>query len=204
MQADHSNDDFYAGLPLLGEFNALDNMAGFHPAPEDWLIVIADIKNSTQSVSAGLYKQVNMVGASCITAALNALGEIDIPFVFGGDGATMLVPGYLKSRVNTALVNVRGLASEAFNIPLRIGFVGVNEVNSAGHEVLVAKHQLSRGNTLAMFSGGGIEYADRLIKADTACRQYAVADSPASGSPDLTGLSCRWQPLESNKGQMIC
>lgn len=179
-------------------------MAGFHRAPEDWFIVIADIKKSTQSVSAGLYKQVNMVGASCITAVLNALDKVDIPFIFGGDGATLLVPGHLKLQARTALVNVRELALDAFNIQLRIGFVGVWEANSAGHEVLVAKHQLSRGNSLAMFSGGGIEYADRLIKADIACRQYAVAESPASGSPDLTGLSCRWQPLESNKGQMIC
>ena len=204
LQMDHSGDDFYHSLPLLDGFNSIDNLSGFHPVPANWLVVITDIVNSTQSVNAGQYKQVNMIGASCITAVLNTLGGIDIPFSFGGDGATMLIPTDQMLNVKTALINVRALAAEAFNIQLRIGFVSINEINRAGRQVLVAKYQVSRGNSLAMFSGGGIEIADRLIKADVACENYAVAESQASGPPDLTGLSCRWQPLKSSKGQMIC
>ena len=145
-----------------------------------------------------------MIGASCITAVLNTHGDIDLPFVFGGDGATMLVPGHVKAQVSSALVNVRELALNEFNMQLRIGFVAIGEVRKAGRDVLVARYQISTGNSQAMFSGGGIELADQLIKADTLCDYFAVPDCQASGPPDLTGLSCRWQPLKSSKGKMIC
>ena len=204
MKTSDSNENFYSSLSILSEFNAIDDLNSFHPAPDDWLIVIADIKNSTQSVNAGQYKQVNMVGASCITAVLNALGDIQIPFVFGGDGATMLIPGPVQATVKTALNSVRALALSEFQIQLRIGFVPISKVRKAHRDVLVAKYQISTGNALAMFSGGGIELADQLIKADNSCRLYAVAERPSQAPPDLTGLSCRWQPLRSSKGQMIC
>ena len=204
MKNNPSSGDFYRNLPVLSEFNAFADLAGFHPAPDDWLIIIADIKNSTQSVKAGQYKQINMIGASCITAVLNTLDDIDIPFVFGGDGATMLIPSQYKNKVETALINVRALALKEFNIQLRIGFVEVSQVKKAQRQVLVAKYQISVGNCLAMFSGGGIELADHLIKDDKHCENYAVGEAHSSAPPDLTGLSCRWQPLKSSKGQMIC
>ncbi len=145
-----------------------------------------------------------MVGASCITAVINTLGDIDIPFVFGGDGATILVPEHARTKVVTALAGVRLLALKEFKIQLRIGFVPVRQVLEAGRNVLVAKFEISTGNTLAMFSGGGTELADKLIKADVHCHKFAVSDNHISEPPDLTGLSCRWQPLKSAKGQMIC
>lgn len=204
MKSGQSSDDFYRNLSSLSEFNAIDDLSAFHCVPDDWIIIIADIVNSTNSVNAGLYKQVNMIGASCITAVLNTFGNIDIPFVFGGDGATMLAPGHVKRQLEAALINVRQLALEKFKIQLRIGFVAVSQVRKQGRDVLVAKHQVSTGNYLAMFSGGGIELADQLIKADKSCDYYAVPACQASGPPDLTGLSCRWQPLKSSKGQVIC
>ena len=204
MQASQSSDDFYRNLPFLIEFNEINNLSQFQPAPDDWSVIIADVKDSTKSVNAGQYKQVNMIGASCITAVLNSLEDVDIPFVFGGDGATMLIPEKHRVQVTSALVSVRALALKEFSLQLRIGFVTVGQIREAGYDVLVAKYQISAGNYLALFSGGGIDLADQLIKADTHCECYAVPDSQETGPLDLTGLSCRWQPLKSSNGQMIC
>lgn len=204
MTSGNPGDNFYRNLPLLSEFNAIENLNAFKSAPDGWLIIIADVINSTDCVNAGRYKQVNMVGASCITAVLNSLGEIDIPYVFGGDGATMLIPGHARPRAVAALASVRQLALDEFQMRLRLGVVPVSQVRKSGVDVLVAKYLISTGNSLAMFSGGGIERADQLVRADVHCERFAVADCESPQPPDLTGLSCRWQPLESSKGQMIC
>jgi hypothetical protein len=54
-------------------------------------VVLADVKGSTEAVRAGRYKDVNLVGAACITAALNVTRDLDLPYAFGGDGATVLI-----------------------------------------------------------------------------------------------------------------
>jgi Protein of unknown function (DUF3095) len=66
--------------------------------------------------------------------------------------------------------------------------------------VLVAKYQLSPGNNLAMFAGGGLELADRLIKSDPA---FALEQRDDPAPPDLHGLSCRWEPYRSLRGHML-
>ena len=198
------NLDFYHTLPAIRDFNAINELSAFVSAPDDWWVVIADVVNSTDAVNDGHYKQVNMVGASCITAVLNTLSEIEIPYVFGGDGATLLVPGQVKQEVIQALVNVRSLSSQQFGLQLRLGLVSVAELRQFNQDVLVAKYQVSPGNYLAMFSGGGTAYADKLIKRDIDCEQYCLANADSQHAPDLTGLSCRWQPLNSQNGQIIC
>ena len=44
------------------------------------------------AIEAGRYKDVNVIGASIIISVLNAVGEVDLPYTFGGDGAALLVP----------------------------------------------------------------------------------------------------------------
>ena len=65
--------------------------------------------------------------------------------------------------------------------------------------VLVAKYQLSPGNYLAMFAGGGVALADTLIKEHAG---FELADDDG-GAPDLAGLSCRWEPHRSLRGRML-
>jgi hypothetical protein len=66
--------------------------------------------------------------------------------------------------------------------------------------VLVAKYQLTPGNNLATFAGGGLELADRLIKTDPA---FALEEQYDPEPPDLRGLSCRWEPYRSLRGHML-
>jgi hypothetical protein len=162
--------------------------------------VVADVRNSTEAARAGRYKDVNLVGAACITAVLNATRGQALPFVFGGDGATLLIPAAARAAVAAALIRTRRLAARAFGLELRLGMVPIEELRRRGRRVLVAKLALSLGNHLAMFAGGGLDLADRLVKDGAG---FALADEVDPGPPDLNGLSCRWQPFRSLRGHML-
>jgi len=118
--------------------------------------------------------------------------------------STVLIAPDARLAVEAALVRTRTLASDEFNLDLRIGFVPVNDVRDRGAEVLVARYELSPGNFLAQFGGGGVELADEMIKASDTAELYAVRDYTLEGLPDLTGLSCRWEPLQTQKGMILC
>jgi hypothetical protein len=191
---------FYAGLEPFTRFAEVCDPARYVAAPDDWIVVLADIKGSTQAARAGRYKDVNLVGAACITAALNVTRDLDLPYAFGGDGATVLIPPEVRDAVADALRRTRRLARDGFGLELRVGLVPVQELMRRGRAVLVAKYQLSPGNDLAMFAGGALELADRLIKADPA---FALEAQDDPEPPDLRGLSCRWEPYRSLRGHMV-
>jgi hypothetical protein len=51
-----------------------------------------------------------MVGAASITAVLNICGDIEVPFVFGGDGGTVVVPGSLRDAACDALIGLQAIS----------------------------------------------------------------------------------------------
>lgn len=194
---------FYAALESFVDFSAVTDLTKYRAAPDDWLVVIADISGSTNAILEGRYKDVNMVGAATITAVINVTRAHDIPYVFGGDGATMLIPPQSLPRVRQALLKTRALAQTEFGLNLRIGAVPVHRVRDENAEVLVAKYQLSPGNYMAVFNGGGVGMVDKLIKQDDGSQGYLIADEPTEGALDLGGLSCRWEPLSARRGVML-
>jgi hypothetical protein len=191
---------FYAALEPFTDFADVVDPARYVTAPDDWIVVLGDIRGSTEAARAGRYKEVNLVGAACITATLNVTGDLDLPYAFGGDGATVLIPPEVRDAVEAALRRTRRLARDGFGLDLRLGLVPVRELRRRGRRVLVAKHQLSPGNCLAMFAGGGLELADRLIKSGAA---FALDEQDGPAPPDLHGLSCRWEPYRSMRGHML-
>ena len=191
---------FYARLAPFGDFAGVGDPARYVEAPDDWLLVMADIRDSTEAARAGRYKDVNMVGAACITATLNATAGLELPYSFGGDGATVLIPPEVRDAVAGALIRTRRLAKHDFGLELRVGMVPVRELKRRGARVLVAKFELSPGNHLAMLAGGGVELAERLIKNGAG---FELEDEGEAGPPDLHGLSCRWQPYRSLRGQVL-
>jgi hypothetical protein len=191
---------FYAGLEPFTAFAEIADPRRYVAAPDDWLLVLTDVKGSTEAAKAGRYKDVNMVGAACITAALNVTEGLDLPYAFGGDGATLLIPPAARQAVADALIRTRRLARASFGLELRLGMVPLAELIRRGRRVLVARYQLSPGNHLAMFAGGGVELADRLIKDEAG---FLLEDAGAPGPPDLAGLSCRWEPYRSLRGRML-
>ena len=142
-----------------------------------------------------------MIGAACINAVLNISEPGQIPYVFGGDGATLVVPSDCLQDCKQVLLGIRHLASSEFNLSLRVAVVAVADIHKhAYHRVMVGKFQLSPGNVLATFSGGGIDLAEHWIKSDS---DYLLEQEPDDKNPDLNGLSCRWEPLASQRGVML-
>lgn len=203
------SDRFYSDIATFDAFEKVSDPSLFRPVPDDWHVIVADIRGSTKLTAAGQYKQVNMIGASSIIAALNAVkgvdGALDVPYVFGGDGATMAVPDTVVGPVVDALCGAAVLARREFALDLRIGTVPVRVLRDRGRDVTVAKLLLSPGNELAVFSGGGVQLADHLIKSDRdGANGFAVDADRSAAEPDMTGLSCRWEPLLAQRGVILC
>ena len=102
--------NFYHDVPALESFAEAIETARHAQVPGDWWIVVADVIDSTKAIEAGAYKKVNTVGVACIAAVVNVDRSIDMPFVFGGDGATFAVPDTLRERVIPALREAQRLA----------------------------------------------------------------------------------------------
>ncbi|MCS6888706.1 DUF3095 domain-containing protein [Chloroflexus sp.] len=194
---------FFAEIPLLTRFSDIADLNAYRPLPSDWTVVICDVRGSTRAIAEGRYKEVNMIGAATITAALNVAGEIAIPFAFGGDGASLAVPPELAAATLRALSAVSGLAQQAFNLELRVGAVPARAILPAGYQVLVGRLALNQQVAQAVFSGGGISYAERLVKDEETAADFLVAP----GNPDeanLSGLECRWDTIPPAHGAALC
>lgn len=178
--------------------DALDEK-NYAPVPDDWQIAVGDVVRSTPAIAAGRYKDVNLAGAAVIASIVNACAE-DLPYAFGGDGSVVLVPPEKAATAQQALRAVQNAGRGVLDLDLRCALVPVKAVRSSGRDVRLAYQDLGRGRKLAMIAGGGIEQAEALSKASN---DFAVAESDDAGEPDLTGLSCRWQPLKATNGVML-
>jgi len=196
------SEGFFRELPELSEFSHAAELEKYADAPSSWHVVITDVRGSTRAIEAGRYRDVNALGVSSIVAVQNALSDLEVPYVFGGDGATLLVPGSRLARVEAALRGVRRMAETAFELELRAATVSVGELERAGERVRVARLRVSPAICLAVFAGGGFACAERWVKDPSAGERFAV---PAHGdeSADLEGFECRWRPVESRFGSVI-
>jgi hypothetical protein len=192
-------DQFFDTIPAFTAFKDVVQKDRYRPLPEDWLIGVADVVNSTGALQAGRYKAVNTVGASVISAIMNLDRDASFPFVFGGDGAAFAVPKSRRDAVAGALAGCQRWAEEEIELQLRAALVPVRDVIAAGKQVNVARFQVSPGVAYAMFSGGGIAWADAAMKSG----EYAVEPAAPGTRPDLSGLSCRWRPMESRNGEIL-
>ncbi|MGF7159603.1 hypothetical protein FHS85_001222 [Rhodoligotrophos appendicifer] len=197
-----ASETFYRDLKSFSDFSGVFEFEHYRPLPADWVLMVTDIVGSSQAIAEGRYKDVNMAGAASITAVLNVCGEIKVPFVFGGDGASIAVPGQVSAAASRELAKLRQSIESSFGLDLRAAAVPLADLRARGTDVAVRKLELSPGNFLAMFAGGGVELADSLIKMGTDADRYVIA-AAAEGEPDLLGLSCRWDPLVPRNGRMM-
>lgn len=191
--------DFFEKIVATDEFAQLCNPQSYVALPDDWVVGVADIVGSTQEIAAGRYKTVNMVGAAVISAQINAALPLRIPYVFGGDGAGFAVRPAQRQSAEAALHAVRRWAQNELGIALRIGIVTVSQIRQAGHDIRVARLKASDGVDYAMFSGGGLAWAEDQMKAG----QLTVPSGDEVDAPDLTGLSCRWSNVVAQNGVVL-
>ncbi len=194
-----SSSDFYRDLPTIDRFADVVDERHYRPVRGDWDVVLSDVRGSTAAIEAGRYRDVNSLGAATIIAVRNALPELELPFVFGGDGATLLTPSEHRSTVTATLRGLVHLAQSTFDLELRCGLVPVAALEAAGHPLQIGKFRASRNVALAMFMGSGIGAAEQWVKHPTVDHDGTVGEGPRT-SPDLSGFECRWQPVQSHNG----
>ena len=199
MTTPSGSDTFYGRIPVFRGFSSLMDPALYSALPDDWSIGVADIVESTKAIAEARYKAVNMAGASVIAAVANALEGREFPFVFGGDGASFAVSPDDLARTRDALAATAIWVEESLNLIMRVALVPVAAVRAQGLDVRVARFGPSPNLSYAMFSGGGLGWAETAMKRG----EFAVPAAAPGTQPDLTGLSCRFEEIPSVRGLIL-
>jgi len=190
---------FYDQIPAIHSIEDIVDAKHYYDVPTDWYIAATDVRGSTQAVADGRYKEVNAVAAASITALLNLLSDEDLPFVFGGDGASILIPPHILDAARTALSATREMAQAQFDLELRVGIVPVLHVHLAGYKIRVARLEVSENFSQAIFTGNGLSHAETLLKQNEAYRIEAIDQAVA----DFSGFECRWNAIPSRYDETI-
>ena len=185
--------------PEFTDFEKTTRLESHAPLPRDWMIAVADVVDSTGAIKKGGYKAVNMTGAAVIAAAVNRVGQTSLPFVFSGDGAALALPEELAPQIAEALADVRTWVGDELGLTLRVALVPMADIQSAGHDVRLGRYAPSDGVWYAVFSGGGLAWAEAQMKSG----HYQVVSEQERQPPDLEGLSCRWSRIDSQHGVVV-
>jgi hypothetical protein len=192
------NHDFYSNLTGISEFSEIVDITRYQPLPNDWLVIATDIRGSTPAIENGQYKSVNMAGASAIAAILNDFPDLDIPFVFGGDGVTIVMPDVGIDHVMGLLKFCREAVKSSFGLELAAGCRHMRELRADGKEIKIGKYQLSENVNQAIFWGDGVDYIEEIIK-----QPENDLDSVPLIEGNFTGLECRWNEIPSEKDEVL-
>jgi len=203
-----ANHDFYTSLPpyQISLVELYSNESSFTHLPENWLVLVADIKNSTVAVANNQHNQVNLAATGCIVSVLNSLKATKknkVPYFFGGDGAAFLIPEAYKEQLLEVLKLQRNHVKKQWNLDLVVGHMALKDIYAEGAQIRLAKIQLNSFLQIPVVLGTGLKLAEELIKKEF---------SPFSNEnllpamPDLKGLECRWDkidPPQSNRS-ILC
>ena len=196
------NKYFYAKLEEITDFKLISNNTVYTKVPDDWYIIATDIKNSTKAIEDNKYKEVNMVGALTIISVLNINKSLEIPFIFGGDGAFLLIPKDLYSLSQQALLAIEQLSLNSYGLELRVGIIPVKTIYSMNKQLLISKFKISKDYSQAMVKGGGLELADTLLKSNS---DYSIKEPiDKNFQVNIDGLECRWEAIPSPKDETLC
>ncbi len=190
------NEQFYSRLPAnhisLGELLTEDHL--FYNVPESWHVVITDLRNSTSAVAGGMHETVNLIATGSIVTVLNIAfrAGVTVPFFFGGDGATFILPPVIAGEAMRALAVFRKNTYENFALDLRIGIVAVSDIYAKGFELKISKLKVSGAFSIPVILGEGLYCAEKIIKSE----DYRFDYEPGPGDVlDLSGMQCRWDKI---------
>jgi hypothetical protein len=192
-----NNDLFYTRLPI-NEISLSDLLTEEHlffKIPANWHVLITDVKNSTAAVNTGLHETINLVATGSIVALLNIAykANISLPFFFGGDGATFIIPPTMLQPAMDALLQHKENTKTSFELDLRVGHVAVADIYGQKHELNISKLKTSDLFAIPVLLGDGLMYAEKKIKAED---YLNTAQQPAEHELDLSGMQCRWDKIK--------
>ena len=195
-------DGFYESIAKARSLVEVFGEGMFRDVPSDWWIALTDVVASTKAIEEGRYKEVNSAGSLPVMAISNYLGNMDFPFVFGGDGVTCLVPSGAVDAVRDILVGTVRSVKRAFDLVLRLALIPVRDLRDKGRILRVARWEVSPHYSQAIFEGDGFDEAEAILK-DSDPRYLVSTKDGGSLEPDFTGYTCRWQDFPSSKGETI-
>lgn len=190
---------FVQELPVLKTFHAALSDHNYRAVPDDWFVAVTDVVQSRVAIEAGNFKAVNMAGVAMITGIMNELNHQKIPYIFGGDGAAVVFSPDDYERVIDVLSKTRTWVRDELLLELRASVVPVKDIRQKGADVKVAGLFVSQAIINFAFIGRGIALAEALMKQG----EYEVVPAEPNHYPDLTGLSCRWMPIEKKGSKII-
>jgi hypothetical protein len=194
-----STSQFVEELPVLKTFYEALPEDNYRAVPDGWFIAVTDVVQSRAAIEAGKFKAVNMAGVAMITGIMNALDHQTIPYIFGGDGAAIAFSPDDYELVKDVLSKTRTWVSDELSLELRAAIVPVKDIRAKGCDVKVAGLFVSQAIINFAFIGRGVALAETLMKQG----EYEVMPAKSGEYPDLTGLSCRWMPIEKKGSKII-
>ena len=191
-------------LPLTA---LLSDETLFSNVPKDWSIIVTDIENSTQAVANGHHNDVNLSATGSIVTVLNTLKGIDkklrIPYFFGGDGSTFIVPNKVLQPLLLALNDYSLHIKNTHQLNLRVGHLEVEKVYLNNVTLRISKLRHNKYLTTPIVLGNGLKYAETLIKESFQASDTFKAKEIAL---NLEGMACRWDEIYPKESQekVVC
>lgn len=201
--------EFYNNLKSAGK-NLVDLLTSetfFTEVPTTWHVVVVDILNSTQAVAEGNHHQVNLTATGAIISVLNLVRKekqtAEIPYFFGGDGATFIVPTLFLDKIVGTLENYSLHIKRNANLTLRVGHVSVAHLTTQNAALKIAKHQLTEQLSIPIVLGNGLKIAEEIIKKDFQEKESRLF---VEDLLNLEGMECRWKRIDPSQTQnkVVC
>jgi len=194
---ENNNDQFYSRLPV-NEIPLRDLLTEehlFYKVPANWHVVITDVKKSTKAIEQGLHETVNLVATGSIVAVLNIAykANITVPFFFGGDGATFIIPSSILPSTLHALIIHQDNTKRNYDLTLRVGSVPVADIYKEAHGLQISKLRTSQLFSIPVLLGDGLTHAEKVIKGEA----YMLTSlTEKEAELDLAGMQCRWDRIK--------
>lgn len=188
--------DFYRDLQVqqIAVHDVLKKQEAFKDVPANWNIIVTDVENSTAAVAAGNHQLVNLAATGSIVACLNISRAhgIEIPFFFGGDGATILVPDDIVEECLHVLVLHQQNCFTNFDFFLRVDSCKVSAMYDKGAILKMTKAQLNDLHIIPVVIGNALQMAENVVKS--AHRKIGLSTTPYV--LNLQGMECKWDNIQ--------
>ncbi|WP_340103132.1 DUF3095 family protein [Rhodohalobacter sp. 8-1] len=193
-----NNRHFFRDLQGIDQFSEIVDIRQYRPLPDDWLVIATDIRGSTEAISNGKYRAVNMAGACAIAAIINDFPDLEIPFVFGGDGVTIAMPDVGRDHILGLLKYCKEAVNSSFGLELAAGCQSMAQIRKDGRDIKIGKYLLSDHVSQAIFWGDGVDYIKEIIKQPE--NNLSLVQMVEG---NFSGLECRWNEIPSEKDEVI-